>query len=142
MGVASHEQFDVGSSLQNISSSLEIKMRLFKNNFTPTRASVLADFTEADFSGYLAVNVNESDASNGALNRHEKITQNITFTHDGGATNNTIYGWYLEGNSSVNVNGVQTRDVIAYEKFATPITMDVNGDRIDVQIEALIEMLP
>ena len=38
----------------DIKANATLKVRLFKNNLTPGNSSVLADFTEADFSGYTA----------------------------------------------------------------------------------------
>ena len=38
-------------------------LRLFKNNFTPDPSNILSDFTEADFTGYAAVQVNSKFGS-------------------------------------------------------------------------------
>lgn len=73
-----------------------LRLRLFKNDFTPTHTSVDADFTEATFDGYGFQNVgdlgppvtnsNPPDADLGPVP--------FTFTATGGTTANTVYGWF------------------------------------------------
>lgn len=144
MGVASNEQFDDGVSVQNIDSELINRVKLFKNNFTPTITAVEADFTEANFSGYSDNTNFQNDFANTTLARHEKTTSTEVFEHNGGATSNTIYGWYLVGTETVDSTGnnIFSGEVVAFEKFATPIDMNVNEDRIEITLEALIEMKP
>lgn len=79
-------------------------IRLFKNNFTPTGASVAADFTEADFDGYASQTVVAWGAGflNGS-NQGEIDHAIKTWTATGGATPNTIYGYYLTRDSDGKV---------------------------------------
>jgi hypothetical protein len=79
-----------------VGSAFPIKCRLFKNNLTVTLATVLADLTEADFSGYAPQNVAPLDppveADEGIV-RSQVVS--VTFAHDGGAVANTVHGYYV-----------------------------------------------
>lgn len=94
-----------------------MKLKLFKNDHIPDVDDTEADYTEANFSGYDdtspdlafgAAFINTDDK--GEIDAVEK-----TFTHDGGATDNTIYGAL-----------VTTDDdrLIYAERFPAPIVMD------------------
>jgi hypothetical protein len=72
------------------------KIHLFKNNLTPTDASVIGDFTEADFTGYASQNLTTFATAflNGA-NQGETDAGLYTFTQSGSTTTNNIYGYYV-----------------------------------------------
>ena len=131
MGVAAHEQFEDFRSRVNIRLGLGGLVRLFKNDFTPTRSSVLADFVEADFSGYIEKNPTSLDTSNATLNRHEAVMSSVSFQHNGGAESNIVYGWYMV--SSI---------VDVFQKFDTEKRMATADDRIDIDVKAYVEMKP
>jgi len=77
------------------------KLHLFKNDFVPTRASVLADFTEADFDGYAAVDLPVASSFPAIqLDALGNLTQVIpgtyTFTGDDPQTAaQSVYGYYV-----------------------------------------------
>lgn len=142
MGIAADEQFAEGSADDNLRSDFEGgSVKLFSNNFTPARSSVEADFTEASFSGYSAASISSSVDATDASVGHVITTSTFAFTHNGGATSETIYGWYMVSSEATKTDGSTTTEVIAYERFATPIDMNVNGDRIEITLEAITEFL-
>jgi hypothetical protein len=69
---------------------------LYQNNITPGQATVLADFVEADFSGY-AGGINAANWSAPVIvSGHAKALANmISWTHNGGGVSNNIYGYYV-----------------------------------------------
>ena len=84
-------------------------LRLFKNNYTPLVTSVLADFTEADFTGYSAKTLTRSQTGStwGAASITSDISQSEygtdqSFTYTG-ATSQSVYGWYIVGATSGKV---------------------------------------
>jgi len=130
MGKTSHEQYIPATATDHILTAGITTYRLFKNDFTPDADSVLADFTEADFSGYAQVFPAEAFFKNDTDNRFEHQHEVGVFSHNGGATSNTIYGWYAVG--TVN-DGLGTQsEVMMAERFASPITMQESGDSIRI----------
>lgn len=71
--------------------------RLFKVDFEFHPDNTVANFTEADFSGYAAITVNTwGAAATFADGRaHIAVTPDISWGHDGGPTANTVYGYYV-----------------------------------------------
>lgn len=102
-----------------------VKVRLYRNDYTPVDASVLADFTEANFSGYA------EQASGGysfPLTVGGKAQTTGTpkeFTHNGGATANDIYGFYV-------VNNAGTKVLWAERIASAPVAMSANGHKLIV----------
>lgn len=104
-------------------------LHLYKNDYTPLVTSVAGDFVEADFSGYAAWNfaspgnewpVATLDGSNNA----QSIMTPINFEHNGGATNNDIYGAYMLDGAG---------NLICAERYAgAPFTMDTAGAKFTV----------
>ena len=78
-------------------------LRLFKNNLTPTNASVLSDFTEADFTGYAAITLTGGSwtTTPGAPSIATYVAQTFTCSAAGAAQ--TIYGYYITRTSSGRV---------------------------------------
>jgi hypothetical protein len=84
-------------------------LRLFKNDYTPVVGSVLADFTQADFTGYSAKTLTRSQTGStwGAASIASNIAQSEyatdqSFTYTG-ATSQSVYGWYIVGATSGKV---------------------------------------
>lgn len=102
-------------------------LKLFKNNATISASTVLADLTEADYSGYLSQTIGAwtTPAADGSSRKYTEATAVLTFAHDGGGTANTIYGWYLIDTLS--------GDLLAVHKFDTPVVMDDATDTIDAR---------
>lgn len=90
-------------------------LKLFQNDFAPTRFSVAADFTEATFTGYAAVAQAWAVGPyvNGA-GQVEMQSASHNWTPTDGVNPNTIYGWYL-----VATGG----DVICAQRFDNPRAM-------------------
>lgn len=75
---------------------LTCELCLYKNDYTPTDATVIADLTEADFTGYARIDLDGWTAAFlNAANIAEMRETLRTFTATGGATANTIYGYFI-----------------------------------------------
>ena len=75
--------------------SEDMTLRLFVNNITPDRDTVLADFTECTVGGYAAKTLTGGSwdvSDNGTEVVATYAAQEFTFTGSG----ETAYGWYLE----------------------------------------------
>lgn len=78
-----------------------LRIHLFKSNYTPVNGSILNDFqapNEADFGGYASIlipNASWSAAGLDGANRAVTSAPLQTFTQDGGASTNPIYGYYI-----------------------------------------------
>lgn len=104
---------------------------LYKNNYTPLTSSVAGDFTLADFSGNAPLDTSNPgddwpaaglDGSNDA----ESVHAAYDFVHDGGGTDNDIYGWVFLS---------QAGEYIAGERFAVaPFAMDAIGKTITITL--------
>lgn len=100
-----------------------LEIHLIQTDLPPLEETTLADLEaeEADFSGYAAKTAVDMD---GPLvddsGRVKLISPNQLFTHNGGGTANTIYGYYVTnaGNTVLEF----------WEKFETPQAMVNNGD--------------
>lgn len=106
------------------------ELRLFKSDFTPAPQMDLAtlDAIEADYTGYAAVVVDhvgnawDNDGLEGVMS-----FQAGHFQPSGGATANTIYGWYLVGQGT----GLQDQ-LLAVELLPMPVEMNDVADAIDI----------
>src|SRR4051794_24675060 len=96
--------------------STNLRVRLFKNNYTPIATTVVGDLTEANFSGYAAVT--PSFGSSATVTSKGTITDGSSrdFTHNGGATSNTVYGYYVTYESGGST-------LLWAEKFDNPLTL-------------------
>ena len=119
---------DVGENLilemiVNKTAAQNLDLWLFQSNTTPAEGDTLATYTEATFSGYAEIAL--TGASWGAASGGTIAYAQQTFTHDGGGTSNSIYGYLLQQTTSTTLLWVE-RDGSA------PFTMDTNGDNIKV----------
>lgn len=103
-----------------------VRLRLYKNNYTPVAGSVYSSFTEADFSGYAGVTPSFSAATivNGKGNIQDSAARD--FTHNGGGTANTVYGYYVVESGSTKI--------LWAERFPSPLLMSVGGDKITITL--------
>lgn len=107
------------------SSQVFYQIHLFQNNFVPSEASVLGDFTEATFDGYAAQIFSFGAAFVNGTPAGQMNASSYTWVKAVGAVTNTIYGMYI-----TDIAG----NVSAYELFAAPIPMVVPGvDNIPYQ---------
>ena len=104
-------------------------LRLFQNNFTPSKSSVFSSFTVATFSGYAGVAITWGAGSISA-NISTALAPAAVFTRSIGATSNTIYGWYLTDSGGTKV--------IACNLLAAPKVMGVSGDGISITLSELL----
>jgi hypothetical protein len=68
---------------------------LFKNDITPDEDSELADFVEANFSGYASLPTNSWGVPFFDVDRARMNHPILNFVHNGGGVNNDIYGYYI-----------------------------------------------
>lgn len=73
----------------------DVVFHLYKNNVTPVKGSVLADFDEVDTFGYTSITVVAADwtTSGVAGDQGTLLAAPIAFTAAGGAW--TVYGYYV-----------------------------------------------
>lgn len=98
-----------------------ITVHLYKNNHTPAKGDVAADYTEADFSGYAATESGSFTGDTWDGTNHIWTAQSpaVTFTVGAGGTPNTVYGVYYTADSDGKL--------VAAELFAAPVTMNTVG---------------
>jgi len=78
-----------------------LTLKLYKNNYIPIAASVAGDFTEADFTDYVAKTLTTSSwGAATTVSSKASATYGSTQTWTCGASGNTIYGYYIVGASS------------------------------------------
>ena len=99
---------------------------LFKNNYTPVAASVFADFTDADFSGYSAggAALSYAAATTNGGGQSQSLATQVSFSHNGGGTANDIYGYAIYDSVSSKI--------LKAERFDTLINMAASGDVIKI----------
>ena len=100
-------------------------VHLYQNDRVPEREDTLADFIEATFSGYAPIELGDFDAAAVADHIASAAHPLVTFTHDGGAVANQIYGYYL-----LDAGG---RIRQAERGSVSPLSMNVAGDVIHVK---------
>jgi hypothetical protein len=104
------------------------KIRLYQNNYVPGPGTVLTDLTEADFDGYAQYSntVWNAPTLNAITGRYDITSGGApTFTQTGTVITNTVYGWYM----------VDGSDLVAVERFDTPVEFDTNGKTLQLAPE-------
>lgn len=134
MGVDAVEQYSPESSSPRHIDEFGPTFHLFKSDTTPDADTVEADLTEADFSGYASDNPSQAFFKNEADERFEHQNNAVVFSHNGGGTSNTIYGWYAKAGNARDATGALIDDIVAIERFASPINMSELGDSIRVHL--------
>lgn len=99
-------------------------LRLFQNSVTLGPLTVLTSLTEANFSGYAAATPTWTLPVIDGSGRAAMTASSMTFSHNGGGTSNTIFGYYFVH--------VTSGKLLFCESFATPKTMSVFGDSITI----------
>lgn len=109
-----------------------VKIMLWKNDYTPDVTTEHSDLTDANFSGYAEQYLSlSSPTTTGGVATME--AGSVTFTHNGGGTANTIYGYAVYIYSS-------PLPIWYIERFATPKVMALNGDYITIDGKFLLEL--
>ncbi len=105
----------------------DLKLKLFKNDYTPVDASTAGSFTEADFLGYVAANL---AATSWTVTTGAPTTlayPQVTFASTAGTQNQNVYG-YL-------VTQVTSGKAIWAERFSDgPYNVTNSGDQIKVTL--------
>jgi len=96
------------------------KIGLYKNNWTPANEDTISAVTPADFSGYSGLqNLNAWSSATWITPRATAAHAAVSWTHNGGGTNNDIYGYYV-------VDGAG--NLAWAERYSgAPVTMNTNG---------------
>jgi len=100
------------------------RVRLFKNDITPDEGDVIGDYTEADFDGYGSYKTAVYGTPATSSGTSFVVGGSLFWQHDGGATSNTIYGYYVTQNDDTTL--------LRVERFGTPKTMAALSDIIHV----------
>ena len=97
---------------------------LYQNDYTPVSGSTLANFTEADFDGYTIMTLSQATWASVSLNGSGKAESSYTQqSWTCGSTGNTIYGYYITGNTS--------GELLWAEKFGSSKAL-TNGDILNL----------
>lgn len=107
-----------------------LTLRLNKNPVTPSDATVLGDFTIADFSGYANASPSMTTPSEISGKGTTIDSAERSFTHNGGGTGNTIYGYYVTD----AIGGL-----VWAEAFSAPVTMNASGHQIKITLQLTLD---
>jgi len=102
------------------------KLRLYQNNYTPTEADDISDYTEATFSGYAAATIGTWNAATyGGGEAEAEATTAHTFTNSTGAVGNDIYGYYVTDSAGT---------VLYWAQRATspPLSLQLAGEAVTI----------
>lgn len=109
---------DAAEAIRQTAPFPTLKVHLFTNNVNPSNATVLADFTEATFAGYVAQSLTTPNPAVDAAHISTVTAVSVSFTITAGAQN--IYGWYV-------TNSANTRLMWSQRDAAAPVAMDAAG---------------
>lgn len=106
--------------LGDLASTEELRIKLYKNDITPDEDSVTGDFTEATFTGYASILLDDwtrTDAS--------AVHSLCRFTSSADQTAELLYGYYIVRTS--------TNDLVAAKRFTgAPYSVEFADDSIAV----------
>jgi hypothetical protein len=102
-------------------------VKLFQNNFTPNKSSLLADFTECDFTGYADVDIADwNDPYVDDEGSVSIVAPIATFAATGSAVTNLAYGWYYVTTGGALVMG---------ERFDEPVNFAASGNTLNLVLK-------
>lgn len=108
------------------------KLHLFKNDAEIDAETVLSDLTEADFSGYASQAITWSTTyTDPASGPGASDISTLTFSHNGGGTANTVYGWYMTMNDG-------TERLLAAVKYPSSKSFSSAVDIQEIDISAFL----
>lgn len=77
-------------------------LRLYRNNFTPVQATVLADFTECNLAGYAGLSLAaQFGAPTQVVTGKYQTASGVNLFTTSDAGGQTIYGWYIDDGAIV-----------------------------------------
>jgi hypothetical protein len=113
------------STFLNATVQQNLKLKLFCNDVTPTRASVPGTFTEASGGGYAALTLTNNSWTPEANTPIDFVYAAQTFTFTGAlTTNGTVYGYYITNNAGTTL--------VCAQLLNAPFTPANNGDNIGI----------
>ena len=127
--IANQALLDILDDASADADELNGTLHLYQNDYTPLTSSVAGDFTECTFSGYAAYDFaaggqNWPSAGLDGSNNAQSVHTDVEFEHNGGATANDVYGYYmLDGGG----------DFICGERYAgAPFNINAVGQKFTV----------
>lgn len=117
----------------------DFDIKLFQNNVTPSEDLTLADLTEADFSGYVALTGQQFGAP--AKNEEgvpEALSGLHMFTHSTGLVDNPIYGYWTENTGVLQFAERFADGPIQMQAGAAPIGLVLRMTLDGVQGDAVV----
>jgi len=115
------------NTIRDVYNAAGVELHLFQNNYTPPATVQLIDLVDATYFGYAAVDL-EAEWTAMVLDEdgvYEMETGEYNFVRTAGSgLDNIIYGWFITDGS----------EVMAVQKFETPIPMDEESPRFRLKI--------
>jgi len=106
-----------------------LRLHLYQNDYVPTGASGIADFTEADFSGYAAQAVDDwTDPELNGLNQAVTTTALHTFTQTSEDVVCDVYGYYVTEADDTTV-------VFAERDSAAPVAFTATDKTLSILLQ-------
>jgi hypothetical protein len=105
-----------------------LRVKLFKNDYTPGANTTAANFDEATFPGYDSLHASQLGevAFDPTTGKERQVFDAVTFTRTAGTGSETIYGYWMESDNL---------DLEWCERFTSPVTMAVAGDSFTLSLQ-------
>ena len=104
---------DIANALNSLRGAGVLKVKLFKNDYTPVAGTTVASFTEANFTGYAATVPSDpfgTPYTNADGKAEIDMPSNVNWTASDAVTPNTIYGYWVEDTSLSKVRWAERFD--------------------------------
>jgi hypothetical protein len=125
-------------AIEKYFNSTNLKLKLFRNNYSYSPDNIYSLYTEANFSGYAEAAVGPTSwnapIEDGSGHVYMEFVTPLSFAHNGGGVSNDIFGWILVDPTD--------NSLIAVANYATAITLAALSDDIDVKIRVYLEEGP
>lgn len=109
-------------AIVNKTAAQDLVLKLFQNDYTPVKGDTAANYTVATFSGYADITLTGASWNAAAAAAIANSIERV-FTHNGGATPNTIYGYFVVQVTSGTV-------LYAERDSGGAFTLTNNGDNV------------
>jgi len=108
----------------------DVQIGLFQNDIIPTSETVMADFDEADYTGYVQQASNPlGTASDDAAGNGLIEMSAVNFQPTAATVGNTVYGWFMIS----SWGGMSGGQVVASGRFENPVPLMGPLDNLIVQ---------